>query len=102
MTKDLDMQKVLALMVLLFCGAASADAAAQPQETWCSDSFDRPAELVISAGPNFVLKIAGSPDKTLDKADDTIYPAIIRNVSKDSPKEYRIWIVRDHVFWPCP
>ena len=67
------MRKVLALMMLM-CGAASADAAAQPQETWCSDGFDRPAELVISAGPNFVLKIAGSPDETLDKADETIYP----------------------------
>jgi hypothetical protein len=102
MSARMTMRKILALMAL-FCGAVSADAAAQPQETWCSDGFDRLAELVISAGPNFVLKIAGSPDKTLDKEDDTIYPAIIRNVANDTPpKEYRIWIVRDHVFWPCP
>jgi hypothetical protein len=108
MTKGFEMRKLLALMVL-FCGTASADAAktqkpdaVQPPETWCSDGFDKPTELLITAGKNFVLKIAGTPDETLDKVKDTIYPASIRNLLKgSSSKEYPVWIVRDRVFWPC-
>jgi len=104
------MRNFWAVMVLLF-GAASADAtetqkldAAQPPpETWCSDGFDKPTELVITAGENFVLKIDGSPDETLDKVEDTIFPAsLLRHLKKGSPpKEYPVWIVRDRVFWPC-
>ncbi len=102
-------RRLLALMVLV-CGAAGADAAkktenpTQPSETWCSDGFDKPTELLITAGPNFVLKTDGSADETLDIEKDTIYPATLRNLSKKKgspPKEYQVWIVRDRLFWPC-
>lgn len=57
------MRKLIAIMALL-CGAASAYAA-EPQK-WCSDSYDKPAELIMPSDGPFVFKVGGKTENLFD------------------------------------
>jgi hypothetical protein len=95
------MRKLLAVVVLL-CGAVSADAA-EPQK-WCSEGFDKPA--VITA--DYRVIIGGvtqneAQDMDPQRADITILGEGDDESDPGSTAydKQEVLIFRDRVFWPC-
>jgi hypothetical protein len=96
--------KNLMAIVALLGGLAGADAA-EPQR-WCSDGFDKPAELIeVEGWPNFVLKVEGRPDEPLNTDHNSpLNSASVRihgEADEAEEETQEIWIFRDRVFWPC-
>ncbi len=106
------MRKLMALVVLL-CGAASADAA-DSVSSWCSAGFDAPAILTNNQG--FVLKVGNKTERLGDGRSfgtgmngrvfpngDLLSTAEFAAASgPNGPEEViPILLFRDRVFWPC-
>ena len=89
------MRKLMALVVLL-CGAASANAA----ERWCSGE----TELLIQAGGP-VVKTNGKITEALDPEfwpEHVTFATIDYASEGEEHKGEKIAIYKDRVFWPCP
>jgi len=93
------MRKLLIVLALL-CGAASAHAATA--QKWCSDGFDKPAELTLTQAPVFKV---GDKVEALDPEfwpEDVTFATIDYALEGDEHKDEQIVIYKDRVFWPCP
>lgn len=94
------MRKILAVVVFL-CSAASAYAA-EPAK-WCSDGYDKPAELAISdSGAVFSV---GGKSITLDNEfwrENVTFVEASYAVEGEEHQNEKVVFYQDRVFWPCP
>ena len=96
------MRKTLAIVALL-CGAVSASAA--PAKKWCSEGFDKPAEITLEDSMRMTI---GGQQQEFDDAEVSESPNAVRGADlrlyeEDEPGEKQhVIIFRDRVFWPCP
>jgi hypothetical protein len=95
MTKGLEMRKLLALMVVL-CGAASADAA--DTRMWCSEG----AQLLLPSqgDDDWILKVDGKPDERLSLHDINAVDLILYDDGTEQRQNDLIYS-RGRIFRPC-
>src|SRR5262245_46580062 len=95
MTKGLEMRKLLALMVL-FCGAASADAA--EKLVWCSEG----AQLLLSQeDDSWILRVDGKPDERLTGPHEIIGADLILYDESTEQRQNDLVYTRGRIFRPC-
>jgi hypothetical protein len=95
MTKGLEMRKLLALVVVL-CGAASAEAA--NTRMWCSEG----AQLLPSQeDADWVLKVEGKPDERLDSRHDINAADLIIYDEGTEQRQNDLIYSRGRIFRPC-
>jgi hypothetical protein len=95
MMKGYEMRKLLALMVLL-CGAASADAA--NTRMWCSEG----AQLLPSQEDNdWILKVDGKPDERLNNLHDINAADLILYDEGTEQRQNDLIYARGRIFRPC-
>lgn len=92
--EGVEVQKLLALMVL-FCGAASADAAETLR--WCSDD----AQLLFQKDDSWILRVDGKPDEQLAGSRDIILADLILYDEKTEQRQNDVVYARGRIFQPC-
>jgi hypothetical protein len=93
------MRKLLALMVLL-CGAASADAANTANtRMWCSEG----AQLLLPSqgDDDWILKVDGKPDERLDSPHDINAVDLILYDEGTEQRQNDLIYARGRIFRPC-
>src|SRR4029078_7072342 len=93
------MRKLLALMVLL-CGAASADAANTANtRMWCSEG----AQLLLPSqgDDDWILKVDGKPDEHLDSPHDINAVDLILYDEGTEQRQNDLIYARGRIFRPC-
>ncbi len=94
-------------LVVLLCGAASADAAVN--SSWCSSGFDAPAVL-SNGGDGYMLKIGKKTERLGEGRrmgtgmNMSVLPSgdtVMSGEVEQGGETIDIVILRDRVFWPC-
>jgi hypothetical protein len=93
--------KPIAIVGLLMALGVGTAYSAPPVKEWCSDGFEKPAELSLSQPPVFKV---GDKIEQLDPEfwpEDVTFATIDYALEGDEHKDEQIVIYQDRVFWPC-
>lgn len=88
-------------LAALICGVVSSYAAASHPEKWCTNGFDKPAEL-SPRGHELFLTIGGKRVETIDIENGGVrYATLMASQGIENYPQQDIVILRDRIFWPC-
>ena len=98
---SIHLMRIGSALTALMCGVVSSYAAASHPEKWCSNGFDKPAEL-SQRGHELFLTIGGKRVETIDiENGDVRYATLMASHGMENYPQQDILILRDRVFWPC-